>query len=56
MNYTRRPNRPDGNVYREMRRQNLRRLSPFRVKRKGVGALAVMFVVCAVIAFWMYLR
>ena len=25
MNYTRRPNRPDSDVYREMRRQGLRR-------------------------------
>jgi hypothetical protein len=25
MNYNRRPNRPDGNVYREMRRRNMGR-------------------------------
>ena len=52
MNYTRRPNRPDSDVYREMRRQGLRRA-------KGEAAplnpklLVASIVVIAVLVVWL---
>lgn len=54
MNYTRRPNRPDGNVYREMRRQKFRKSGG---KRHGamlsIGALVVLLI-CASLVAWMH--
>jgi hypothetical protein len=62
MNYTRRPNRPDANVYRQMRRQSLggSSRSDARRGRRGSGArsifLLVLILACAGAAAWMLLK
>jgi hypothetical protein len=55
MNYTRRPNRPDGNVYREMRRQRLRRPgenAPIINPKLVIASAAAAVVVVALWLVW----
>ena len=53
MNYNRRPNRPDGNHYREMRRRGLKGaddgVSHRRGRHSGFGTLLLLIVACAVV-------
>jgi hypothetical protein len=58
MNYTRRPNRPDGNVYREMRRPKLLKPGTAGVGRRqgamvSIGAVVVVLL-CAGVLAWMH--
>jgi hypothetical protein len=55
MNYTRRPNRPDGNVYRQMRRRNMGRGGGGSKPLNPKVLLAATVVVVAVVA-WMIWR
>jgi hypothetical protein len=60
MNYTRRPNRPDGNLYRDMRRQKFRK--PRDISRRGRRlrgamlpiAVLVVILLCAGIFLWVH--
>jgi hypothetical protein len=57
MNYTRRPNRPDANVYRQMRRQSLstsRRAggSLRRGRGMGMGSILLLAIVLAFAGFF----
>ena len=56
MNYTRRPNRPDANVYRQMRRQSLssaRRTGSVRRGRgMGIGGILLLAIVLACAGFF----
>ena len=56
MNYTRRPNRPDGNVYREMRRRGLRdgrgRVGPLPISPKVLLIVALVVVVLVAWLMW----
>ena len=54
MNYTRRSNRPDSDVYREMRRQGLRRASreAAPLNPKLLAAAVVMIAVLVVWFMW----
>lgn len=53
MNYTRRPNRPDGNVYREMRRRGMKRVdaggSP--INPKALWATTAAAIVVGIVAW-----
>jgi hypothetical protein len=54
MNYTRRPNRPDGNVYRDMRRQRLRSPIRMRTRRAGLGGLLIFVVLGLAVMSWFF--
>jgi hypothetical protein len=61
MNYTRRPNRPDSSVYRQMRRQSLassRGSGPRRGRGAGARGVFLLVLILAVAAgvAWMLLR
>ncbi len=58
MNYNRRPNRPDGNLYREMRRRGLRPSSSSRggSRRGGRGGLVALVVAIVGVLGWMLWR
>lgn len=55
MNYNRRPNRPDGNIYREMRRQKFRRPGAGQRMRQtflSVGVIVLLLIGVGIFA-WM---
>ena len=61
MNYSRRPNRPDGSHYREMRRRNLKGADEGVAFRRGRGGLGWVLTVVVLLggaaaAAWAYLH
>ena len=54
MNYNRRPNRPDANVYRQMRRQTLGRSRGDRRGSVGWGLIVFAILLLGVAATWIF--
>ncbi len=54
MNYNRRPNRPDGTVYRDMRRQRLRLPGRSRTRRSAFGGMLIFIVLGLAVMSWFF--